>query len=282
MIEARAGADAQYTAPVSVVIPCFRCSGTIVRALDSVDHQSLRPREVIIVDDGSGDGTIDFLHGLKLRFRDGWLNIIALDANSGPGSARNRGVDFSTQPYVAFLDADDSWHSDKIRIQYEWMTRHPDIVLSGHGYVVCDNNTGTALPVAGFDQYMIGKRQMLLSNRLSTPTVMLKREVPFRFAEGKRYAEDYLLWLRIIIGAGQAGFLDVPLAFLHKSAYGGSGLSGRMWDMEKGELECYRILASEGSLSRPLSLLLRLYSYSKFLRRLSILHCKSFGSRIGL
>ena len=100
-------------APVSVVIPCYRCSLTIRRALASIAQQSLKPAEVILVDDASGDGTLAVLKELASSYPN-WMRLIALETNRGAASARNEGWAAASQPFIAFLDADDTWHREKI------------------------------------------------------------------------------------------------------------------------------------------------------------------------
>src|SRR5262245_4665161 len=118
--------------PVSAVIPCYRCRGTIHRALDSVAAQTALPREVILVDDCSADGTAEAIGRIASEYPDGWVRVLTLPVNGGPGRARNAGWDAAAQPYVAFLDADDSWHRSKLEIQYGWMRANPHVVLTGH------------------------------------------------------------------------------------------------------------------------------------------------------
>jgi glycosyltransferase involved in cell wall biosynthesis len=121
-------------ARVSVVIPCYRCADTIERAVMSVAEQTLKPYEVILVEDCSGDYTLDVLYSLQSQFDVDWIKIIPLKVNSGPGTARNVGWNASQQDYIAFLDADDSWHPQKIEIQYGWMVKNSDVDMTGHDF----------------------------------------------------------------------------------------------------------------------------------------------------
>ena len=101
------------TAPVTVVVPCYRCATTIERAVVSVAEQMQRPAELVLVDDASADGTLEVLHALATRHGD-WVKVIALPSNRGAASARNAGWDAATQPLVAFLDSDDACHPPKL------------------------------------------------------------------------------------------------------------------------------------------------------------------------
>lgn len=252
-------------ADVSVVIPCFRSAGTIERAVASVFAQGTKPREVIVVDDCSQDGTLALLDDLRLRYEANWLKILSLPKNVGPGSARNRGWDLASSSFVAFLDSDDAWFPNKIAAQLSWMLANPEVALSGHACVV--GFGGSMPPNSPIEFRRISKNRLLLSNPFSTPTVMLKRDIPQRFVEGKTRSEDYLLWCEIILSGLPCGYSDAPMARLFKNRYGESGLSGDLFEMEKGELDTYTQLVSRGYLGSFTGFCLRLWSMVKFTKR---------------
>ena len=260
-------------ASVSVVIPCYRCSGTIRRAVESVARQTFRPKEVFLVEDASPDDTLSVLDEIRSSYPVGWIKVIPLSHNGGPSAARNIGWEASCQPYIAFLDADDSWHPSKIELQYSWMEAHPEVSLTGHPALCVSERVPYVLPKLLLEARELKFGRMLFSNRFSTPTVMLRSSIQDRFDESKRYAEDFQLWLTIAAKGHSCWLIDVQLAFLHKARYGESGLSSSMWKMEKGELEMYISLAREGLI--PFSWLLGLVPYSslKFFRRL-LFPCK--------
>lgn len=258
-------------APVSVVVPCYRCAATLERAVASVVQQTLRPAQLILVDDASGDGTWQMLQTIQARHGE-WVKTIALPANAGAASARNIGWNAATQPFVAFLDADDAWHPRKIEIQYGYMQQHPDVVLSGH---LCrqlpeNSNDAPAWDVVSMGEQTITWPRLLLRHQFVTPSVMLRREIAMRFSEGMRYMEDHRLWLEIVGAPLRTVKLQVELAAVYKPVYGASGLSANMWDMEKGELANYRYFYVLGKLSWMQLILLQSYSWVKFLRRMVI------------
>lgn len=236
-------------ARVSVVIPCYNAEDKIGRAVESVYNQTLRPEEVVLVDDCSSDNTLNVLSELQRRYPIGWVKVIHLKENLGAGSARNRGWEVAQQDYIAFLDSDDSWHPSKIENQYQWMLKHPAADLTGHGCKQLDSeeylHKDMELVASAIDFKRVGKWAILLSNRFPTRSVMLKRSLPFRFQEGKRYSEDYHLWLQISLSGYQCFSSSEELAYLYKAPYGAEGLSGRLWEMEKGELASYRALFVE-------------------------------------
>jgi glycosyltransferase involved in cell wall biosynthesis len=255
------------TVPVSVVIPCYRCSSTIERAVNSVAGQTVRPAELILVDDASEDDTLAALDQLAMRYP-GWIRLVRLQENHGPASARNRGWEAAVHPYIAFLDADDAWHPQKIEIQYGLMVKHLEYGLVGHAQVYQKSSEHEWLRLVIESQTrLVPELKALFFNPFSTRTVMLKRDLPFRFKEGKRYAEDYLLWLQMILAGIPAAYIDQPLAATYKDDFGAAGLSAQLWAMEKGELGAYWEIYSAGKIGCCLMLLCTTFSIAKYARR---------------
>lgn len=259
------------TAPVTVVVPCYRCAGTIERAVASVVAQTLRPAEMVLVDDASGDGTLAMLHSLRQRHGD-WIRVLGSSDNRGAASTRNAGWEAATQPYVAFLDADDAWHPRKIEIQHGYMAAHPDTAASGHlcRQLPSDEAQLPAWPVVLRGARVLRWRSLLFRHAFVTPSVMLRRDIPYRFATGQRHMEDHRLWMEIVAASLRTVKLDVELAAIYKAGYGASGLSADMWRMEKAELANYRHFARQGKISPPLLIVLIGYSLLKYVRRLVI------------
>lgn len=261
----------ETAAPVSVVIPCYRCAGTIARAVDSVFTQSCRPAELFLVDDCSADGTLEALFRLRDSYPQAWITVISLPQNTGPASARNAGWEAATCPYIAFLDADDAWHRRKNELQLGWMLAHPEVALTGHACRVVEAGDEIggcdAIGHAPIEFKTVKGLRLLLSNCFSTPCVMLKRDVPHRFASGKFCAEDYLLWCEICLSGLGCCWNSLPLAFLFKERYGSHGLSGKLWPMEKGELDCYARLHKSGYFGILALKLLQMISLLKFMKR---------------
>jgi glycosyltransferase involved in cell wall biosynthesis len=256
-------------ASVSVIIPGYNCSQTIERALRSVASQTLKPYEVIFVDDKSQDRTLEVLYELQQELGNEWLKIIQLEKNSGPSVARNAGWSLANSDYIAFLDADDSWHPQKIEIQYQWMMNHSECVLTGHLIALdSDKNSRAAALVSNFQVLPIKKTAFLLKNRFSTPTVMLKRTINLRFDSEQRFAEDYLLWLKVISTYSNVFIIRHELAYIHKAAYGQGGLSEQLWEMEKGELQTYKKIQADGFINQFVYYFLVAFSLAKYVRRL--------------
>lgn len=260
---------------VSVVVPCYRCKETIERAVASVMRQTQVPAELILVDDQSGDGSLDLLKLIQSKYGCNQIKVVSLTVNQGAASARNAGWDVATQPYVAFLDADDAWHSLKIEIQLEWMLKHPEAALTGHACQIVmmsekNDSEDNSVDVTAFlsaDFKKVESRALLTTNPFPTRSVMLRRDLPNRFYPGKRYSEDYLLWCEILLDGYACYLSPLPLAFMFKADYGEAGLSGNLWAMEKGELDTYRKLFCDGRIGRLLFSALFFWSIAKYVRR---------------
>lgn len=261
---------------VSVVIPCFRCASTIGRDVDSKLAQTVRPVEVILVDDASGDEALEILNDLERTYKT-WIKVISLPFNLGAAGVHNEGWRIATQPYIAFLDANDSWHLRKIEIQYEYMNRHPQAMLCGHRCVLLnDREVPPALP-ENPQVVAIKRLGLLFHNPFATPSVMLRRDMPWRFQMGKHYAEDWLLWQKIVYAGAEVIRIDSPLAYVHKPFYGASGLSASLWRMEKEEIADFLQLFRSGQISAVICSAAIIYSILKYIRRLVVVRLKMCG-----
>jgi glycosyltransferase involved in cell wall biosynthesis len=263
--------------PVSVVIPCYRSSETVRVALASVLGQTLQPAEILLIDDASGDSTLELLRALEYEHSGAYkgafadelapqVRVIALARNGGPGPARNAGWEAATQPWLAFLDADDAWHPRKLEIQWAWLAAHSDVALCGHcTWLAADGCIAPPVEAAPAATRLT-LPQMLVSCRLPTRSVMLRRDLPFRF-RGRDVTEDYLLWLQVIAAGAQAWRLEAPLACSFRPDFSPGGYSGQLWAHERRELAALQALRDEGGLSWLAWSVFSAWSLVKFLRR---------------
>ena len=269
--------------PVSVIIPCYKSSGTILRAVESVIHQSKLPAEIILVDDFSNDEqkTANRLKEIQKKYHDQVIRIIALNENVGPGTARNIAWESASQPYIAFLDADDIWHPQKLEIQYDWMMKHPSAMLTAHAS--CQVNEEWIFPLLSSDQdaKVINKFSLFISNYLPTRSVMLKRDVAVRFRPAKRYAEDYLLWLMIVLDGLPAYYLNLTMAYSYKRDFGEIGLTGDLKKSHAGVLDTFHQLYSAHKISNATLIFLLALSEIKHLRRLLIVGFRKLFKWLG-
>jgi glycosyltransferase involved in cell wall biosynthesis len=120
------------SADVSVIIPAYRASRSIKRALTSIAAQSIKPREVIVVDDGSDDGTYEEARTAGSEMGELKIDLIVIrQPHAGAGAARNRAIAQAVGRYVAFLDADDEWLPTKLERSLPYFD-DPGVVLVAH------------------------------------------------------------------------------------------------------------------------------------------------------
>ena len=264
--------------PVSVVVPCFRCEQTIQRAVNSIVVQTQLPKEVILVDDASDDDTLAILMELQNRYDKSWIHVIRLKNNSGPSAARNAGWAVATQPYIAFLDADDAWHPRKLEIQFGWMQAHPQVAMTGHNCTVVRSEVQDfTLPECWHAKSVIPYRFLLFSGLTGfpTPSIILRRNLPYRFEPKKRHSEDYLFKLQIVLDGNDTWRLELPLVYLYKERYGEKGQTANLWKMEKGQLDTYRRLRAERRISWVVAIVLSVVSLLKYFRRVVLVYLRN-------
>lgn len=266
-------------ADVSVIIPVYNSGKEAFRAVQSVSQQTLLPKEVILVDDCSPniEGTRYWLSRITEKFSAYFnVNILYQKNNAGPGEARNAGWDIAKGKYIAFLDSDDIWHPQKMEIQYRFMEEHPKIGFCCHHLSIIKENEIdkfklTPIRITKCDFIMIKPIRYLFKHYPigGTSYVMAKNISNIRFLPGKRYSEDYLVWLEFCFLYGGA-LINKFMGASFKPFYGAGGLSKNLWDLEAGELENYNILYKQGLISQRICYTARLFSFIKFLRRFLI------------
>ena len=173
------------SADVSVIVPAYNAQATLAAALRSVLQQSVPPLEVLVVDDGSVDGTVTVAETFGPQVR------LIRQPNGGPGAARNTGIRAARGAWIGLLDADDTWLPTKLEHQLA-LDDDPGI-----GIIAClSDKPGQACPPEiGFDQ-------LWNNNLLVNSTVLLRRaawEAAGSYDEARALisVEDYNLWLRI-------------------------------------------------------------------------------------
>ena len=257
-------------APVSAVIPCYNCSETIEKAVDSIAKQTLIPQEVILVNDDSSDQTIDILQNLQNIYGKEWIKIINLKKNVGPGQARNLGWESAAQDYLAFLDADDIWHPQKLEIQWSWMKNNPHINFSGHPRLTYQENldlSDSSLNGLNKEAEIISKKRLFTSHIFPTSSWLFKTSLSTKFKQNY-YGEDYLCLLENFFSDHKMAFLNLPLCYCLRPPYSKGGLSGALWSMEKAELKTYQKIWQDHHISNLEYGLISLYSLIKYGRRI--------------
>lgn len=178
---------------VSVNILTKNRAEFLKKALASVERQSFRDFEVVLVDDGSTDSTDEVLRNLDAKF----YTVISQSASKGITFNRQLALEKSTGEYVAILDDDDEWvDADKLKKQVEFLDAHRDYVLVGGGIAIGQDKKKFR-PESDADL----RRTILLRNNFFTSTVVFRRGAAIKagrfISDGVDAAEDYDLWLRM-------------------------------------------------------------------------------------
>jgi glycosyltransferase involved in cell wall biosynthesis len=201
----------RYEPLVSAVIPAFNAARFIEQAIDSVLAQTYTNYEIIVVDDGSSDDTLE-----KLKSYGNKVTIIS-QPNKGVSSARNAGIMKSRGEWVAFLDADDYWEKEKLARQIDYIKQNHDVVLvhtgkrlfGEHGTIEYDDDEAPFHLLRQSANF----RSLLVRNCVNTSSVMVKRDVVVEagmFDITLRQCEDQDLWLRVA-KRGQLGYIPEDL-----------------------------------------------------------------------
>jgi glycosyltransferase involved in cell wall biosynthesis len=205
---------------ISVIIPAYNAERTILETIQSVRQQTFQDFELIIIDDGSKDRTLELLQTIK----DDRLKIFSYE-NGGVAAARNRGIFNANGDYIAFLDADDLWTPDKLESQLAALQQHPEAgVAYSWTYYFMDGQERTLHP--GKQLFYQGNvyAQLLVNNFLasgSNPMICRKViESVGQFDSACTPCEDWDFYLRL---AARCFFVVVPK---HQILYRQSSNSG--------------------------------------------------------
>jgi glycosyltransferase involved in cell wall biosynthesis len=201
---------------VTTIIPCFNAAATLPRAIDSVRGQSYPNIEIIAVDDGSRDGTLALL-----REQEALGVRVITQANGGAPVARNTGIAAARGEFLAFLDADDEWHPDKLAQQVKTLTAHPGMVLIGC-WVEVIGLDGSRKKVNASREPPVGTEawRTMLHHSFYNPSALVARTEVARRIGGFVTTllaghEDQDFCIRLAL-EGEVGFVDAVLATMYQ------------------------------------------------------------------
>ena len=226
---------------LSVVVPTYNRYEVLQRALKSIYSQTFQPKEVIVIDDGSTDETSQIQNlfpNIKYFYQ----------KNSGVSSARNLGIKNSTCEWIAFLDSDDEWHKDKLKLHVEFHTNKQNILMSYTDEKWIRDSDEVKIPKKFYKQggYIFKE---CLSHCIIAPSATivhkdLLEDIGY-FDETMEVCEDYDMWLRIS-SRYEIGLITKKLI----TKYGGDDdqLSVKHWGMDR-----FRVKALEKLLNFGLS-----------------------------
>jgi glycosyltransferase involved in cell wall biosynthesis len=213
---------------ISVIIPTYNRCDLLKRAINSVIKQTITPKEIIIVDNGSTDQTYQMVSSLFPE-----INYF-IEKKRGVSAARNKGILESKSKWIAFLDSDDAWKPTKLEKQMEYSVFNQDKYRIIHTDETWYRNKKFLNQLKKHKKSggNIFKNSLQLCC-ISPSSVVLKKQIFEEyglFDENLEVCEDYDMWIRIT-SKEEVGFLDSPLV----SKYGGHSdqLSKKFWGMDR-------------------------------------------------
>ena len=226
------------TSEISVIIPTYNRLNFLQEAVLSVQQQDYSGWELIVVDDGSSDGTTDWLREQGIRHR-------RLPHSGKPGRVRNEGVRMAAGRYLAFLDSDDLWKPSKLRHQVRCLETHPEIRIC-HAREIWVRGEKT-VSQSGQKHRREGHifPDALKKCVIGPSTTVIEKSLFFEAGEFDpelEIAEDYDLWLRIC-SRYPVGYVDIPLVVKR------AGHSDQLSE-KHGQIEIFRIRALMANIER--------------------------------
>lgn len=201
---------------VSVIMPVYNAAGFLEETIASVSAQSLTDWELLVVDDGSSDGSADIL--ARLAASDPRIRPLSSGGNQGAGAARNLAMAAARGRYLAFLDADDLWHPEKLTRQVAAMAA-TGAAFSCTAYLRHDLASG-ARTVIGVPA-RASRADLLKTNTVACSTAMLDRaQLGTHRMRDLRRRQDFLFWLDILTDTPEV--LGLPLVLMTYRQHGKS------------------------------------------------------------
>lgn len=261
---------------ISVVIPVFNGEHTIIRAVESVINQKFTFEkchvEIVIVNDGSTDKTLPLLKEYVSKHSFENISILTIE-NGGVSKARNYGINHAKFDWIAFLDADDIWHENKLEIQLKYLHE-----ISPTPAFIGSARNNEVLSLYGKKITTLYKARLvdlLIKIFPQTSTALVRKDVLLKcglYDTAMTHSEDADLWVRICsIGEG---FYYHPESTTStgdgKHNFGDSGLSANLHRMEQGAVHMLKKVYRSGNISLALFCSLYLFYKIKYVRRLLI------------
>lgn len=194
---------------VSIIMPCYNSSAFIEEAIKSVQQQTYKNWELWVIDDFSKDHTKERVENLMIL--DKRINLLNNTSNLGTGAARNKGIEAANGTYIAFLDADDLWHANKLQLQLDFMQTHDLLVTFSSYKLISENGEETGEKVQALA--VLTYKKLLKSNYVGNLTGIYNADRLGKvYAPLLRKRQDWALWLSILKQIGKTKGMDEVLA----------------------------------------------------------------------
>ncbi|EPC6194295.1 glycosyltransferase family 2 protein [Vibrio cholerae] len=196
---------------ISIITPAYNCVNSIFATAESIKNQSHSNWEWLITDDCSSDNTREILH--RLSVLEPRIKVLKNNINSGAAVSRNKAIEKASGEYIAFIDSDDIWSDNKLKLQLEFM-QETGCDFSFTSYSLIDERGNSLDKIVDKEQLSPLNYQDMLKKKatLGCSTVMLRRGA---FSDISmpllRTGQDYALWLKLLKSGKLAYHLNIPL-----------------------------------------------------------------------
>lgn len=196
---------------ISIIMPAYNSHKTIQDSIQSVCNQTYSKWELLVIDDCS---TKD-IQSIVIKFQDKRIHYIRLAHNKGVANARNIGIAKAQGRYIAFLDSDDMWHTEKLSMQLVFMQKnHYAFTYTWYRQFTGDiSQLGNLVKTKPYVDY----KELLKGNDIGCLTVMIDREQIQDIHMPSQRHEDYITWLNILKRGWKAYSLPKELAYYRKA-----------------------------------------------------------------
>lgn len=197
---------------ISIITPVYNASKYIEETIKSVLKQTHHDWELILVNDCSTDDSLEIIK--KYEQCDKRIRVIELQHNSGVAHARNTGIESSKYEYLAFLDSDDLWTPDKLKIQVEYIEKTGNkFTFTGCCLI---NDEGLSLEKIRHVPSEVTYKQLLKGNIIPCSSVVIAKNIIGSIRQKKIGHEDYAFWLTILKSGYRAYGIDEPFLIYRK------------------------------------------------------------------
>lgn len=225
---------------IAIVMPVYNRASTVGQAIQSVLDQQFQAFELIIVDDGSSDGTPEVVGS----FADPRLRFIRLPANAGGNAARNRGIEAATAPLITFLDSDDHYLPGKLAFAVRYLDSRPEIDALLDSFIKSYRPERERPDIELRNPVLDDNRQVLealFTRKIwkATPGITARREAVLKagkFDEGLKRRQDFDFILRL----AKVGRIATTDELLWVKTYAASTISGDLTSFVDSTLAFYR------------------------------------------
>lgn len=219
---------------VSIIMPAYNASNTIMESINSVLEQTYTNYEIIVINDASTDNTLNIISNIT----DKRLVILDLKENGGVARARNTGIIKAQGEYIAFLDSDDTWLPTKLEEQITFMIKTNKAFTYTDYYIMGTYNKETGSEKTRKFDSRVDFNKLKKGNQIGCLTVIVKSDIMKRHLMPKIRHEDYGTWLKVLKEEGIYAY-NVGKCLARYRVHGGS-LSGNKLKAATWQWNIYR------------------------------------------